>query len=732
MTQLQAPIRTLFINALSVAMQGDISTALISLDEENQRIAGQANYETYVRVMSLKAELLFLDCREQEAIEIFTRYIEPQMPSLDRETNLSLGHQRNVLSMSTLDFNSGQQFDDLYDRARLTGQKFFDADATVYAFEAASEGKHYDALPTFWRETLEAFRRGNWKYFRRASSRLAEEFLALGWLDEAAYHAILALDDDVAKEVAAHALLRQNPQVIDLLVQKILHSANLKRHATVGSLILSEIADAISDARVPEVFRWCLQKGTLPAGTASELNLFKGAWDALTTIAHRLRVADAKTLIDAATHHELWLPPSFSRKHLIGAVNLAVSKVDIETLPGWVDRAIPLATTLKHDLDYVDSINLLCHIAQRAGTEVKARIGDKLYPTDIVENAILAQVAEVFGRRPASSEDADEVAQRVASEIRSQVHRGDKNAAKAGESYGRITIGSEKESISVSISSFIGVRAVLSHRNLLSDESVDALVSAMLEMIREPENIPANKTALIDCLIDLEDRFAPKVADSVFEALAPIAKGIIPEPKIMTGAGDPNNPLNRFKMNVGSFAQVQGQALHAIARLDQSSDGKYADKLDPIFTNVLTDTNAEIRRAGFGALRWLTKLSEPIIMSLLLGTRDLEPRTAEAAYVALATNKALRIPDNLWHQLKYSLTMTSKSPLSQLRRAAAYTIKNLRSQCPSELSASLKQLEEQLASDICYSVRSPLVEEPSTEQTKKNESDDSDIHDSPK
>jgi hypothetical protein len=116
-------------------------------------------------------------------------------------------------------------------------------------------------------------------------------------------------------------------------------------------------------------------------------------------------------------------------------------------------------------------------------------------------------------------------------------------------------------------------------------------------------------------------------------------------------------------------------------------------------------------------------------MSLLLGTRDPEARTAEAAYVALAKNKHLRIPESLWHQLIYSLTMASKSPLSQLRRAAAYTIRNLRSQCSSELSASLKQLEEQLASDICYSVRRPLVEAPSTEKTKKNESDDSDVYD---
>jgi hypothetical protein len=718
-TQLQAPIRTLFINALSVAMQGDLSTALASLDKEAQQLASQANYEAYVRAMSVKAELLFLDCKEQEAIEIFTKCIEPQMSSLDRETNLSLGHHRNELSMSALEFNSGQRFYDLYDRARLTGEKLFDAEATVYAFESAAEGKHYDALPTFWREVLETFRRGNWKYFRRASSRLAEEFLALGWIDGAAYHAILALDQDVAKQVAAHALLLQNPQVIDLLIQKIVQNANLKRHATVGCLILSEIADAIPDNRVPEVFRWCLQKGTLPAEKASDLNLFNGAWDAVTSIAHRLSADDAKTLINAATQHKLWLPPSFSRGHLIDAVNTAVSNVAIEELPVVADRAIPLATTLKHDLDYANSINLLCHIAQRGGTEVGARIGDKLYPTETVENAILVQVAEVFGKQLASTAQADEIAQRVASEIRNQVHRGDKNAAESGEGYGRITISSEKESISVSISSFVGLRAVLSHRKLLSDESVDVLVSAILEMIREPENIPANKTALIDCLMDLEDRFAPEVADSVFEALAPIAVGIIPEPKIMKGAGDPDNPLNRFKMNVGSFAQVQGQALHAIARLDQLNDGKYADKLDPIFTKVLTDTNAEIRRAAFGALRWLTKLSEPIIMSLLLGTRDLEPRTAEAAYVALATNKALRIPDNLWHQLIYSLTMTSKSPLSQLRRAAAYTIKSLRDQCPSELAATITDLENRLAVDICHSVRSPLAERASIEQTKK-------------
>lgn len=692
-------------------MQGDLGTALTSLDKEAEQLVSQADYEAYVRVMSLKAELLFLDCREEDAIKIFTKYIEPHLASLDLESKLILGHHRNVLAMSALDFSSGQRFYDLYDRARLTRERLFDAEGTVYAFEAAADGKHYDALPTFWQEVLETFRRGNWKYFRRASSRLAEEFLALGWIDGAGYQAILALDKDLANRVAGHALLLQNPQVIDLLIQRIVQTANLRRQATVGTSILLEISDALPDERIGEVFRWCLQKGTLSANSTSEINLFRGAWDAVTSIAHRLSADDAKILINAAIQHELWLQPNLSRKHLIDAVNASLGVVAVEELSALADRAIPLATTRKHDLDYANSIDLLVHIAQRGGIEVRNKIGDKLYPSEIVENAILVQVAENFGKQLGSTAQADEISQRVATEISNQVHRGDKNVAEPVEGFGRVSITSDKESISVSISSFTGLRAVLSHRKLLSDESVDALVHAILAMIREPENIPANKTELIDCLMDLEDRLCEEIADVVFETLAPLANGLVPESKIVKATGDPNNPLNRFKMNMGSLVQVQSQALHAIAYLDQLNSGKYAKELDPIFTKALSDTNSEVRRAGLGALRWLTALSEPLVMSLLLGTRDSEPATAEAAYVALATNKYLRVPENLWHQLVYSLTLTSNSPHSHLRRAAAYTIKNLRSQCPTELVANFNHLEEKLASDICYSVRSPLLEE---------------------
>jgi hypothetical protein len=711
--------RKLIINARCLAMTGDLKSALTLLDE----LPSHSTREDVVKAMSAKAELLFLNCREIEAIDIFGNQIEPQLRFLKRETSLIAGYNRNDLAMYAFDFTSGSRSYDLYDRARITGDRLFDAEKTVYAFESAAEGKHYDALPAFWRETLESYRHSSWTYFRRASSRLAQEFLTLGWIDLAAYHAILGLDKEVAKGVANQSLLRQDLQVIELVINKVLKSANLKRHAMIGCLILSEMADAIPDNRIQEVFHWLLQKALVASPTVSEIDLLRGAWDAITSIAHRLSAENAITLVRTATQHEIWMNANLLRKHLIDAVNTAVANLPLAELPTVAERAIPLATTSKHDLDYANSINLLCNIAQTGGNEIRATIGDALYSAEPVQNAILMQVAEIFGRQLASEEHANIIAQRVAVEIGNQVQRGIKDEGAPVEGYGRVTIGSESESITVGLSSLTGLRAVLNHRKLLSDESVNLLANAILGMIIEPENIPANKTALIDCLMTLEDRLTPNAANSLFEALTPIASGIIPEPKIIKAHGDPDNPLNPFKMNLGTFAQIQGQALHAVAYLDELNDGKYADRLDSIFTSVLIDTNAEIRRAGFGALRWLTKLSEPLIMSLLLGTRDPETRTAEAAYVALAKNKHFRIPVSLWHQLIYSLTMASKSPLSQLRRVAAYTIKNLRSQCPSELSTSLRQLEEQLASDICYSVRSPLAdaldENESTEAKKE-------------
>jgi hypothetical protein len=376
--------------------------------------------------------------------------------------------------------------------------------------------------------------------------------------------------------------------------------------------------------------------------------------------------------------------------------------------------SIPLATTRKHDVDYGKAINLLCHIAERGGNEVKTMIGNALYPTEFVENAILMQVAERFGRQPAGEEEADRIAGRVADDIRKQVqHLGPGEEAQFTGGYGRFAIRGEEGGISVGMYSFSDLHAVINHRMLLSANALQLLVEAILSMVNEPENIPANKVGLIDSIAELSDRLTPELANKVFDTLSPFAKGEFEPSLVMQASGDTNNPLNPFKIDMGKREDIRAEALFALAHIEKHLPRVYRERLDPILEQAMTDINPEIRRYAFYAVREVSTASPQVITGLLLGTRDADIGAATAAYAALATKENVQLNEGLWHQLIYSLHMASMSPNVNIRRAAAFTIANLRSQFPSDqVTTKIQALEHMLAEDVCYSVRVALTRVP--------------------
>jgi hypothetical protein len=662
-------------------------------------------------LLLLKAEILYLDCRETEALEVFKSAIDSQLETFPQEIKFVVAQNRRDVAFTLLDADGFRQADRLYDQRQLAGIKFWDPQALVYAYEAAASGRHYEALPAIWRELTKSYRQGSWQYRRQASRRMANEFLQLGWGHSADYHAIAAQDSELVKLIGDHLLAWRQPLLVEQLVQRLLANANLKRHAIVACELLVRITDAIPDNQINAVVEWLLPLcSTNHAKGRSAMRLAKSAWEATQSIAYRLNAKQAKEVVRLATQHPSWMVEDHLRKHIIQTVDDCLDSLPPEDLPELVLKALPLATGLSGELNYdKDVLYLLRHLASRGDADIKKQIGDVLYPNSPV-NFELIRIAEEFGKQ-IDEQEATRIAEYYAQDVRLQVQHlaHDEEFKKPAISLGAFTSTNGEERVAVSIYSDMGLKAVAAHRRLLRPETVQLFVEALLDMIQEPENTPANKVSLINCIITLADVIGPELAEIVYEALAPIAAGEVSFIDVTGATGDPNHPLNPFKVDLGSPATVQGGALYALACIEASREGVYGQRFTKLLEQAATNSSSEVRKIAFEAARRVPRLPENLVMTVLMGTRDIDPNVAEAAFLGISRHTIDK--EEFWHSLVYALILASDSPNLSVRKSAAFTVSTLRTQAPSEeILNKLAALHETLKRDISYSVRSQIFE----------------------
>src|SRR5262249_17328772 len=137
-------------------------------------------------------------------IKLFDSVIMPRLEGLPREVVIIAGYNRQEGMMAL--FRPIEDFDSLQAQARVMGFELSDADALLTAETYAAKGDHFKALPSFWQEVVRTFQKGWWVASRWATNRLARECLRVGFPHEAAWYAVLCLDDDLAEQ-AAQALL---------------------------------------------------------------------------------------------------------------------------------------------------------------------------------------------------------------------------------------------------------------------------------------------------------------------------------------------------------------------------------------------------------------------------------------------------------------------------------------------------------------------------------------------
>ncbi len=611
--------------------------------------------------------------------------------------------------MTMLAPGSFREADRLYDQRDLAGVQLWDSQAMVYAYEAAADGRHYDALPAVWREFARSYRQGVWRYQRQAARRMAVEFLQIGWAYSAEYHAVIAQDVKVAERIGEHLLAWRQPQHVERMVRSLIANSNLKRHAWVACVLLVRIADAIPDIQVDAVLRWLLRScAIVPVGQAA-LRTVSASWNAVQSLALRLNVEQSRNIVRTAMEHPSWGQDDHLREHIVRAVNFCVASLPPEDIPELAQQSLALITWQQDDINMDDDvISLLRHLAALGDDKVKTLIGNALYRGNKAHVGLLL-IAQEFGRGLENGQEANRLAEFFANDVRLQVQSlsPEEEFKMPAISLGSITAVNESGRFGVSNYIYDGLMAVIANRQLLEAESIRLLVQAILAMIREPQNTLSNKAGLINGIIALSDSVTPELSEEIFETLAPAAAGEVVGLDATKATGDPDHPLNRFKVRLGDPATVQGGALYALACVEANRTGVYGQRLIELLDRGVVSPDAVVRRFAFTALHGLPTLPDSTLTNVLLGTRDNDSSVSEEAFLTLGSH--LRDSGDFLNPLVYSLTVACQSSQVNLRRAAAYTIKLLRErQLDEQLSNKLQMLESELRSDICYSVRSEI------------------------
>ena len=203
--QIAPLVRRALIRHRAMAMRGELDRADSALREEIGRQADLGNNLDVIALAMLRAELLHLDERDAAALEQFELLIRPRLDRLDLTTRLAVEQNHIDLRTDRLGPDTARAVSDLYhlyDRKQAADVEWSDNLNLAVALEAIEEDNHRKALSALWYEAIRTYRLGCWGVHRVALRRLGQEWLRIGEPADAAYCAILARDDGLARSVA--------------------------------------------------------------------------------------------------------------------------------------------------------------------------------------------------------------------------------------------------------------------------------------------------------------------------------------------------------------------------------------------------------------------------------------------------------------------------------------------------------------------------------------------------
>jgi hypothetical protein len=697
------------IRALALTEGADAALAKVG---EVVRTVGPAAYDR-VAIALIESEINFLNYRPEAALDVFTHVIDPSLSELDPGVASVIGDNKSSILLLTMDQSAADHFHHLADQRRILGVELTEHAANRDAAADAARGKHFDALPAYREQLKAAYESQNWRAMAWAERDLAEESLRLGWLREAAYHAMLSRDRQAIEAVANGLLAARSLASIEETLDQIISTSSLEAHAVQTLCLLRAIADAVPESRLERVVSYVVRWSSFVPRAWYQLGLLEEEWRTVEALSVRLDAATTSAIVTQATDDRLLSNSGVARRHIIRATNSLCPKLDETQLTTVLDLAISLATQQKSDIDYVESVNLLIHAAERGGEPLKQLARSRLFPPGAaISDAIMLQAAHVLGRPTEHPELFSKNTLVVAAAIKQQVQHlapGEEPAKLGG--YGTIAGRTEQGHIVVHIGGAEHwVHALSRYRGLLDDQAVIALIDAMLEMVTNDQNIVANRVGLITAISEFSDRIPVGEVGRIVAALEPIARGEIVESPVGQSHAEATNPLNPFKMGTGNPLDLRGVALITLAEFDKAFPELLPAFHSGLLLSAIISPTAELRKYGLVAAANSGPLTAAERATVALAGLDGDSGVAQLALAALRrVAQETELDVVMWHIVIRCGEAAVLSADTAHRAAAAQLMKSLGEiSSPPELRDRYVAVTSQLQNDICHSVRTYL------------------------
>lgn len=704
-------VRSELVDLRLRAMGGQVERALKDLTARIGQLTSASREEDLVSLALLRAEILYHQGRRKESRDQFDQIIQPRLSALSPLARFAV--QQNYVDVRS-EFGSDEfldalhEFYHLYDQREITGTKLQNHQEIAHGHDAVSEGDFKEAMSAFWQDSLRTYRQGCWDVHRHAMKRLGRGWLAVGEPIDAALCAIIAKDDKLAKNVAEEILRRRDPEIVRKVVDRLLALANLNDHFSVACILLTTIGDAIPDDQIDRLGRWLLDRISLQENARGSSGPLYRAWQCLAAIAPRVSAELARLAVECATAHQAWLNSqpgkiSVARERIVETLQLLVSKLPETAMMDLAQRTLPLAVERRQDHDYGDVLNLLSQISFLGGDEVKSFVGSRLFASGRQVDYLMAQFAPYYDKIILQGQELHDLALRAARNVGLQVQ-----LRPLGQPFdpvvGVIMTGNREvgdTAIQTSLVNLMDWHAIIPHRKRLEPDPLRALTDAAITMLAEPHNELSNRVGLIQGLAKLRDVMDSQTIDAVVRRLEPIARGQIQDPNQRQ-----NHPLDSFKFNTTTPAELRGVAVIGIARIAAGDADRHRAVVEELIEHAMGDASADVRRGGVTGFRDFPCRSDSLLLWVLLATRDPDPIASTSAFAAVGSKTDLILNRNHWRLLLASIQMASLSQHADLRRHAAWTLRRLQDKAPSgSIRTDVTRLLEIFASDECASVR---------------------------
>ena len=655
------------------------------------------------------AELAFLDGDVDAALELLDASNDC-FADIGRELRFTLIDNRMMVQSLKLEVDA-DALRQRYDGTETgSDERYFGVDL-VKAMRTARKDQHNEALPLLRSYVFHAYWSGNWRLFVDAASEMSRELLTLGDIRKAAYYAMLARDEQAVVDAARRALVVGTDESLRVTVLDLIRKGHLRLHARLVSMFLKTAADAIPDDAIIGSGDYLLKWVPHKVEVMKPLNVATPAWDALGRVGSRVNAEVAGRALDLALGSPSWREPrGLDRKAIIKACSSLVRSASEARLLTFASQVAPLGKPEQRSYDYDHLLELLWEISRRS-TNAKEVVAKTLFPMTGAVPASLMQLAKLLDRTLERPDELNSLAVSSADRIRRQVTVLEKDQeCPPTDGFGTFTMVDGDRQVVVQISNFGPVlEGLLAYGKALSETSAWTLLDAMVQMISSPHNLLSNKAELAHYAGRFAEFWPSGDTGSLVAALISLAEGQVAD-VTSDGSGSTDDPLNPFKINAGSPAQVQGIALIALAQLDRYQVGVQTSIIQNLIAAGLAHTDASVRRRSYIAASWLSDTSDPVVTGLLVGARDDDAEAAAAALGVLASSKHVSLDRHQMDYLIQAVHRASTSNAGVLRSAAAEATRQLRKRNLTQShTRALDEIAAHLARDLLYAVRSKLA-----------------------